>query len=206
MYLNPQQTPEDCILAGELSDKLHTAMLKLRPREECILRRRFGFYSEDTLEDLSKSFMVSKERIRQIEGKALRRLRHILKGYYRPVTKNSDYTTCRLKETPKKLPPSTHIESPPNIIASFPHATLSLSVQVENEWIKFGIEDAKKRGMTPLLWVWLRSRALAGYNSSIDESLRLFNLWKLDHRESLNGIAELNHNPMSWLGLVCAPS
>ena len=53
-------------------------MATLTPREEMVLRMRFGF--EDgkthTLEEVGKAFNVTRERVRQIESKALRRLRH----------------------------------------------------------------------------------------------------------------------------------
>jgi RNA polymerase primary sigma factor len=54
-------------------------MLKtLTPREEQILRMRFGIDdgTEHTLEEVGRAFQVTRERIRQIESKALRRLRH----------------------------------------------------------------------------------------------------------------------------------
>jgi RNA polymerase primary sigma factor len=50
----------------------------LTPREEKIIRMRFGLDdgSEHTLEEVGQSFAVTRERIRQIEAKALRKLRH----------------------------------------------------------------------------------------------------------------------------------
>jgi RNA polymerase primary sigma factor len=50
----------------------------LTPREEKIIRLRFGLDdgSEHTLEEVGQSFAVTRERIRQIEAKALRKLRH----------------------------------------------------------------------------------------------------------------------------------
>ena len=62
------------LLREQLSEVLHT----LTPREEKVLRLRFGM--EDgrsrTLEEVGKEFNVTRERIRQIEAKALRKLRH----------------------------------------------------------------------------------------------------------------------------------
>jgi RNA polymerase primary sigma factor len=54
----------------------------LTPREERILRMRFGIgeSSEHTLEEVGKDFSVTRERIRQIEAKALRKLRHPSRG------------------------------------------------------------------------------------------------------------------------------
>ena len=54
----------------------------LTPREEKILRMRFGIgeKSEHTLEEVGDDFSVTRERIRQIEAKALRKLRHPSRG------------------------------------------------------------------------------------------------------------------------------
>jgi len=61
----------------------------LTPREEQVLRKRFGISekSDHTLEEVGKLFNVTRERIRQIEAKALRKLRHpvrsqVLRSYY----------------------------------------------------------------------------------------------------------------------------
>jgi RNA polymerase primary sigma factor len=50
----------------------------LTPREEKVIKMRFGLEdgSKHTLEEIGQSFAVTRERIRQIEGKALRKLRH----------------------------------------------------------------------------------------------------------------------------------
>jgi RNA polymerase primary sigma factor len=54
----------------------------LTPREEKVVRMRFGINEERvyTLEEIGEFFDVTRERIRQIEGKALRKLRHPLRG------------------------------------------------------------------------------------------------------------------------------
>jgi RNA polymerase primary sigma factor len=54
----------------------------LTPREEKVLRMRFGIgeTSEHTLEEVGQQFSVTRERIRQIEAKALRKLRHPIRG------------------------------------------------------------------------------------------------------------------------------
>jgi RNA polymerase primary sigma factor len=61
-----------------LKDELNEVLLELTDREEKVLRLRFGL--EDgktrTLEEVGKQFNVTRERIRQIEAKALRKLRH----------------------------------------------------------------------------------------------------------------------------------
>lgn len=66
------------VMNGQLREALEHALSSLAPRENAVLRSRFGLDSGQTkpLEDVGKEFGVSKERIRQIEAKALRRLRH----------------------------------------------------------------------------------------------------------------------------------
>jgi RNA polymerase primary sigma factor len=70
----PAEAASHTLLREQLSEVLHT----LTPREEKVLRLRFGL--EDgrsrTLEEVGKEFNVTRERIRQIEAKALRKLRH----------------------------------------------------------------------------------------------------------------------------------
>jgi RNA polymerase primary sigma factor len=68
---------EECS-GKELVETTREMLASLQPREEKILRLRFGMdgQSEQTLERIGKSFNVSKERIRQIEKKALQKLRH----------------------------------------------------------------------------------------------------------------------------------
>jgi RNA polymerase primary sigma factor len=55
-----------------------TVLSTLTPREEKVIRMRFGIgeKSDHTLEEVGRKFMVTRERIRQIEAKALRKLRH----------------------------------------------------------------------------------------------------------------------------------
>jgi len=57
---------------------------KLSPREERIIRMRFGFEdgNQHTLEEVGQVFDVTRERIRQIEAKALRKLRHPSRSSY----------------------------------------------------------------------------------------------------------------------------
>ena len=70
--------PMEAATANSLREQLEKALAMLTPREEKVLRLRFGF--EDgkthTLEEVGKEFNVTRERVRQIESKALRRLRH----------------------------------------------------------------------------------------------------------------------------------
>jgi len=61
-----------------LKEKMASVLKKLSPREERIIRMRFGFEdgNQRTLEEVGQVFAVTRERIRQIEAKALRKLRH----------------------------------------------------------------------------------------------------------------------------------
>lgn len=69
-------TPEDAMWNGKIRQEVADRLLELTPREERILRLRFGIGSTDelTLEQVGETFEVTRERIRQIEAKALLRL------------------------------------------------------------------------------------------------------------------------------------
>jgi len=71
-------SPLDTLLLKNLSEQTAAVLQTLSPREELVLRMRFGVGdgAESTLEDVGRSFNVTRERIRQIESKALRKLRH----------------------------------------------------------------------------------------------------------------------------------
>ena len=71
-------SPLDTLLLKNLSAQTAAVLQTLSPREELVLRMRFGVGdgAESTLEDVGRSFNVTRERIRQIESKALRKLRH----------------------------------------------------------------------------------------------------------------------------------
>ncbi len=70
-------TPEAYVQAIELKATLRQLLTKLKPREEQVLRMRFGIDCEEmTLEEIGKLFKVTREVIRQIEAKALRKLKH----------------------------------------------------------------------------------------------------------------------------------
>ena len=71
-------SPSDRILRINLREQTEQVLKTLTPREEKILRLRFGLDdgSEHTLEEVGQNFHVTRERIRQIEAKALRKLRH----------------------------------------------------------------------------------------------------------------------------------
>ncbi|MBN1486425.1 MAG: sigma-70 family RNA polymerase sigma factor [Anaerolineae bacterium] len=71
-------TPPDTTYQALLHDRLEEALSSLSPREVRILRMRFGLQNgrSYTLEEVGRKFGLTRERIRQIEGQALRRLRH----------------------------------------------------------------------------------------------------------------------------------
>ncbi len=71
-------SPADAVANSDLKERVREALKSLAPREEKVLKMRFGIdiASEHTLEEVGKDFSVTRERIRQIEVKALRKLRH----------------------------------------------------------------------------------------------------------------------------------
>ncbi len=71
-------TPADTTYNGMLRDRIEEVLATLNPREVRILRMRFGLHNgrSYTLEEVGQKFGLTRERIRQIEGQALRRLRH----------------------------------------------------------------------------------------------------------------------------------
>jgi RNA polymerase sigma factor (sigma-70 family) len=71
-------TAEDAVYLSELKSELTKSMLKLKPREEHVLRMRFGIGldTDYTLEEIGKKFSVTRGRIMSIEAKALRKLKH----------------------------------------------------------------------------------------------------------------------------------
>jgi RNA polymerase primary sigma factor len=71
-------SPADTIVHINLREQTQKVLKTLTPREEKVLKMRFGVGvdSEHTLEEVGQSFAVTRERIRQIESKALRKLRH----------------------------------------------------------------------------------------------------------------------------------
>jgi RNA polymerase primary sigma factor len=71
-------SPAEAVVALNLKEMTDKVMMTLTPREEKVLRMRFGIGvpSDHTLEEVGQHFEVTRERIRQIEAKALRKLRH----------------------------------------------------------------------------------------------------------------------------------
>ncbi len=81
--------PSEEVVNTKLGEQIASVLSDLTPREEQVLRKRFGIgeKSDHTLEEVGKLFNVTRERIRQIEAKALRKLRHpvrsqSLRSYY----------------------------------------------------------------------------------------------------------------------------
>jgi RNA polymerase primary sigma factor len=70
--------PADAAISLNLAEQTRRVLATLTPREEKVLRMRFGIgeKADHTLEEVGKDFAVTRERIRQIEAKALRKLRH----------------------------------------------------------------------------------------------------------------------------------
>ena len=72
------QSPLDSATMESLRETTHSVLAQLTPREAKVLRMRFGIdlNTDHTLEEVGKQFDVTRERIRQIEAKALRKLKH----------------------------------------------------------------------------------------------------------------------------------
>ena len=80
--------PQGAVLEANLAENTRKVLATLAPREEQVLKMRFGIgeKANHTLEEVGQDFEVTRERIRQIEAKALRKLRHpsrsrLLKGF-----------------------------------------------------------------------------------------------------------------------------
>lgn len=71
-------SPADTVSSNDLKERVREILKSLTPREEKVLKMRFGIdvASEHTLEEVGRDFGVTRERVRQIEVKALRKLRH----------------------------------------------------------------------------------------------------------------------------------
>ena len=71
-------SPSDAVININLKEMTEQVLNTLTPREERVIKMRFGLEdgTEHTLEEVGQNFAVTRERIRQIEAKALRKLRH----------------------------------------------------------------------------------------------------------------------------------
>lgn len=77
-------SPLDSATSQSLAEATYQILASLTPREAKVLRMRFGIdlNTDHTLEEVGKQFDVTRERIRQIEAKALRKLRHPSRANY----------------------------------------------------------------------------------------------------------------------------
>lgn len=82
--ISPFPGPEDAILAADLRRAIYKQLAELDERPAKILELRFGLKDDNdlTLEEVGSQFNVTRERIRQIEAKALKKLRHISRSEY----------------------------------------------------------------------------------------------------------------------------
>jgi len=80
-------SPSDAVINLNLREQTAQVLKTLTPREEKIIKMRFGLEdgSEHTLEEVGQNFAVTRERIRQIEAKALRKLRHPSRSHRLPA-------------------------------------------------------------------------------------------------------------------------
>jgi len=71
-------SPDEASIRDSLRQNLNQVLSCLTPREESVLRMRYGYGSttDHTLEEVGRTFAVTRERIRQIEAKALHKLKH----------------------------------------------------------------------------------------------------------------------------------
>jgi len=88
--LEAPDTTEDNLFDEETKNRMEQVLETITPREREVVKMRFGFYGKTmALEEVGKKFMVTRERIRQIEMKAMRKLRHpSRKGKLREVYAN----------------------------------------------------------------------------------------------------------------------
>src|SRR3546814_13220692 len=93
--------PVDAAIQANLKETVTRVLASLTPREERVLRMRFGIgmNTDHTLEEVGQQFSVTRERIRQIEATALRKLKHPSRSEERRVGKEC-VNTCRSRWSP----------------------------------------------------------------------------------------------------------
>ena len=76
------ESTESIVFNSSLGDDINKILESLNPREQEVIKLRYGLGGKNpmTLEDVGKKFGVTRERVRQIEGKALRKLKHPSRG------------------------------------------------------------------------------------------------------------------------------
>ncbi len=96
--------PSEAVIDLDLKERMASMLTTLTPREERIIKMRFGFDngSEHTLEEVGQVFAVTRERIRQIEAKALRKLRHPSRSSKFRVFLGTATTPARLQSRPRQ--------------------------------------------------------------------------------------------------------
>ena len=96
-YLSLEQAdPVDALAREEISAAIHAALDDLRPQHREVILRRFGIDREsETLEEVGQSYGVTRERIRQIEAKALKKLSSTLARKLRPFNEASEWRIRR---------------------------------------------------------------------------------------------------------------
>jgi len=97
-------SPLEIAIREDLKTLLDTILCKLSPKEELVIRKRFGIGegAPQTLEEVSEEFAVSRERIRQIQVRAIKKLRHPMIFLLSNLTASEiAYNSCRLKRAAK---------------------------------------------------------------------------------------------------------
>jgi RNA polymerase primary sigma factor len=100
--------PADAALHGSMRDVVKEVLDSLTPREAKVLRMRFGIEmsTDQTLEEVGKQFGVTRERIRQIEAKALRKLRHPSRSdkFQSSLTRNQFFVRLKPSDQGQLIP------------------------------------------------------------------------------------------------------
>ena len=122
-------SPSDAVINLNLKEQTESVLKTLTPREEKVIKMRFGVGdgSEHTLEEVGQNFAVTRERIRQIEAKALRKLRHPSRSTEAPrVSRGAHVGASRAREKAEGQAEFSLLPSPfPCIVACGPIAQRS---------------------------------------------------------------------------------
>ena len=114
-------SPVETVINSNLEDQTRRVLKTLTPREEKVLRMRFGIgeKSDHTLEEVGQDFEVTRERIRQIEAKALRKLRHPSRASSSAASSKADRAQggapFARAETPDPKAPRTTLSRGPGV-------------------------------------------------------------------------------------------